>query len=102
MYLPNINKKGNISLLGSKSLLLIILFAILILGIGYAQVSNVSLHINGTATAEMEKDILITNIVFDSSNNANQNDCIIREPYLTLMNSTITLGDTLSSTITYK
>ena len=102
MYLPNINKKGNISLLGSKSLLLIILFAILILGIGYAQVSNVSLHINGTATAEMEEDILITNIVFDSSNNANQNDCIIREPYLTLMNSTITLGDTLSSTITYK
>ena len=102
MYLPNINKKGNISLLGSKSLLLIILFAILILGIGYAQVSNVSLHINGTATAEMEEDILITNIAFDSSNNANQNDCIIREPYLTLMNSTITLGDTLSSTITYK
>ena len=95
-------KKINKSFFNSKSPIIFLLIAILTLGIGYAQVSNVNLHINGNATAQAEEELLITNIQYDSNNDADPNDCIIRDSYLTIMNSTIKLGDSLSSSITYK
>ena len=95
-------KKINKSFFNSKSPIIFLLIAILTLGIGYAQVSNVNLHINGNATAQAEEELLITNVQYVSNNDADPNDCIIRDSYLTIMNSTIKLGDSLSSSITYK
>jgi len=81
---------------------LIIITISLFLGIGYAQISSINLEINGDATLEAEKIVAITDIQYISSNNATESQSTISEPYLTLMSSTITLGDTLDSTITYK
>lgn len=95
-------KKRRHFIIDKKFLLIIIFIASIFLGIGYAQVSDVNLHINGSATAQAEEAILITSVVYDSNNNANPSESVINDTYLTLMNSTITLGNTLSSSITYQ
>ena len=86
----------------SSFLLFIIIVISLFFGIGYAQISNINLEISGDATLEAEKKVVITDIKYVSSNNAIESQATIGEPYLTLMNSTIKLGDTLDSSITYK
>lgn len=86
----------------SSFLLFIIIVISLFFGIGYAQISNINLEISGDATLEAEKKVVITDIKYVSSNNAIESQSSIGEPYLTLMNSTIKLGDTLDSSITYK
>ncbi len=80
----------------------VIFIASLFLGVGYSQVTDINLNISGNATAEAEKELLITNVAYISNNNANPGDSIIRDTYQTLMHSTITLGNTLSSSITYQ
>lgn len=81
----------------------VILFcALVLLGIGYAQVSDVNLNITGEAVAKGEEGIFITGVTYDSSNIANPSDSTITSTYLTTMQSTINLGNDLNSTITYK
>ena len=86
----------------SSLLFLSIIVISLFLGIGYAQISDINLEISGDATLEAVKKVVITDIRYVSSTNAIESQSTIEEPYLTLMNSTITLGETLDSTITYK
>ena len=86
----------------SSLLFLSIIVISLFLGIGYAQISDINLEISGDATLEAVKKVVITDIRYVSSTNSIESQSTIEEPYLTLMNSTITLGDTIDSTITYK
>ncbi len=94
-------KKKHTFVIIKKPFILLLLLAITFLGIGYAQITDVNLYITGTVVAEAEKEVLITNIAFDSSNIADPNDSTIYDPYLTIMHSTIVLGNNTASTITY-
>ncbi len=79
-----------------------LLFTTMILGIGYAQTSDINLSLSGEATATPAEEVTIIDITYLSSNLADPNDSTIHDSYLTLMNSSIVLGNDLSSTITYK
>ena len=55
----------------------LILFCVLVLlKIGYAQVSDVNLNITGEAVAKCEEEIFITEVTYDSNNIANSGDTI--------------------------
>ena len=82
--------------------LFLFIISIFFLGIGYAQVSDVELYINGTVSAPIAKEVIITDVSYVSGNLTDPSLSIINETYLTLMNSKIVLGNDLSSTITYK
>lgn len=81
---------------------MIIITLTLFLGIGYSKASDIDLIVEGEATANSPKDIVITNIEYLSSINANHTLSTINEPYLTIMNSKIVLENDLSSEITFK
>ena len=86
----------------NAKLLLFIIIGCLFLGVGYAQITEVDLSVEGLATAVPAKTVVIKSVIYQSSVNALEEDSTIEDPYLTLMNSTITLGQTLDSSITYK
>lgn len=79
-----------------------LLFMTMLLGIGYSQTTDINLALSGDAAATPEEEVIITEITYLSSNLADPNDSTIHDSYLTLMNSSIVLGNDLSSTITYK
>jgi len=83
-------------------LFLFIIVGCIFLGVGYAQITEVDLNVEGLATSVPARTVLIKSIIYQSSVNALEEDSTIEDPYLTLMNSTITLGQTLDSSITYK
>ncbi len=87
-----------------KSYVLIALLCVvvLILGIGYAQIASITLDVSGVATATPPRELFITDITYLSNNNSNPSLCNINDPTQTIMSSSIVLGNTLSSTITYK
>ena len=98
-----INSKKHFNILKNKKLFLfLILFGSLLLGIGYAQVSEIYLDVNGRATVSATTGIYITKIDYVSNNNADPTESIIQDPNLTNMISKIVLGNDLSSSITYK
>ena len=74
---------------------MIIITLTLFLGIGYSKASDIDLIVEGEATANSPKDIVITNIEYLSSINANHTLSTINEPYLTIMNSKIVLENDL-------
>ena len=83
--------------------LFLFLISIFFLGIGYSQVSGVNLDIEGTASAPIPKTVLITDVTYYSSNNADYSLSTINDYNLTLLNSNIVLSSSnLNSTITYK
>ena len=82
--------------------LTLIIFINLILGIGYAEFANIDLKIEGEASANSAKEVMITDIKYVTSTNADHTLSVINEPYLTIMNSKIILGNDLSSEITFK
>ena len=100
--MASVLRKKNNKILYNNLSIIIIFIAILLLGIGYAQVSDVHLDITGQAGAEVTKEVLITSVTYDSNNYANPSDSTINNTNLTFMNSTITLGNNLASSITYK
>ena len=59
-------------------LCLILLFMSL-MGIGYAQVSNITLEISGVAAIEKQEGIVIINAEYDSSTNANTEESKINQ-----------------------
>lgn len=82
--------------------LLFISLSVLILGIGYASITTVDLDVNGTASIEYARDIIIKNVEYVSNNNANTSLSTINNYYLTLLDSTIVLGSSVPSSITYE
>ena len=82
--------------------LTLIIFINLILGIGYAEFANIDLKIEGEASANSAKEVMITDIKYVTSTNVDHTLSVINEPYLTIMNSKIILGNDLSSEITFK
>lgn len=82
---------------------LFIAFMILVtafLSICYAQISNVSLSLAGSVG--VERSLIITNVVCSSNNNANTNASAINNYYRTILDSSITLGSSYGSSITYQ
>ena len=88
-------------IINNSTFLLLLFIASIFLGIGYAQISNVNLDINGTATAYKQTGIVITNVTYSNNNNANVNSSNINHYYQTMLDSKVVLGNTLDSTITY-
>ena len=82
-------------------LLLLLFFATISMGIGYASVFGVLSSIDGTAVAITQDVIHISVTNYSSDNGADVSNSMINDYYATTMNSTITLGNNAQSTITY-
>ena len=72
------------------------------LGIGYAEITAVDLRVSSNTSLIPEKGIIITDVIYESSNNCNPDNQEIIETYQSLMKSKIVLGNDLSSSITYR
>ena len=85
-----------------KYLFLLLLFiATMSMAIGYASLFGVLLTIDGSATVLTQDVIHISAALYSSNNGADINNSSINDFYATTLNSTITLGSSSSSTITY-
>lgn len=96
-------KRKKLKLKFKKSTIYIALICIatLFLGVGYSQIAGISLNVTGQATTDVARQVLITNVEYLNGTNVDPDDSTINETYLTLLNSTITLGNDLTSTISY-
>ena len=95
--------KENISNKKFQLLLAGVIFALtLFLGIGYAQVSDINLAIDGLAMTPRQTGIVITDVHYSSNNNAIPVESKIKSYYQTIMDSKMTLGNALDSSITYE
>ena len=85
-------------------LLLFVLFAMIILmSIGYASINSVTGDIEGTALADAQEGVFITNIEYISDVNASVSNSRVNKFLGTVMDSTMKLSDTdVNSSITYK
>lgn len=97
-----INNKFIKKVTSSKVLLVLVTVAILFLGIGYAQISDIDLDISGTASAQGQNGIVISDITYLSSNNADSTCSNINTYYQTMFDSKICLNNDSSSSITYQ
>lgn len=95
------NYKKNSFYKNSKVFLLLIVISTFFLGIGYAQISSIELSVSGTATAKAQTGIVISDVTYSSNNNANTTNSKINTYYQSMLDSTIVLGNTLDSNITY-
>lgn len=80
-------------------------FSIIFLSIGYAAISSITGEIKGTVIANKQDGIFITDVVYDSSLNANPSLSTINSYYQTTLNSSILLSsnnDAGNSSITYE
>ncbi len=85
-------------------LLLFILFVtILLMSVGYASINSVTGDIEGTAIADAQEGVFITNIAYVSDVNASASNSKVNKFLGTVMDSTMQLSDTdVNSSITYK
>ncbi len=83
---------------------LILIFVVtLFLGVGYAQVTGVSLSIDGSISSSKIIDIYISKVEYVSSIGTSENDSTINDFNLTVLNSTVALSNSnTSSSITYR
>lgn len=73
------------------------------MAIGYASVNSITGEISGKATAKLQDDVFITNVEYESDNDAVLSSSNIQNYVGTMMKSTIKLSDTnADSSITYK
>ena len=79
-----------------------IILATIFLGIGYASISAVQLSLTGTAQANRQTGIVISNISYYSDVNANLNASHINTYYKTMMDSKVVLANDSSSSLTYQ
>ena len=85
----------------SGKLYLVLLFVcVLFLSIGYATVTGVNLTLSGTAEARL-KELVITNVTYQSNLNADLENCVINDFYQTNLDSTVTLTNNKYAEITY-
>ncbi len=78
-----------------------ILFSTFFLSIGYASLDSITLDIAGEVTAIPQTEIYITDVQYQANDNANPESSTIHQYYQTLMQSSIVLGNTPTSSITY-
>ncbi len=74
----------------------------LFLGIGYARISDVNLELTGTAKANRQTGVVISNISYYADNNANLNASNINTYYKTMMDSKVVLANDANSSLTYQ
>lgn len=86
----------------SSFFLILIITAMIVLGIGYAQVANVDLNVSGTATLETSEGIIISDISYLSGYNSDPSIQVFNNPRLSIMQSTVTLNNDFASHITYR
>ena len=92
-------------LLQNKNMLLLfVLFGtILLMSIGYASINSVTGDIEGTALADAQEGVFITNIEYVSDVNASVSNSRVNKFLGTVMGSTMQLSNTdVNSSITYK
>lgn len=78
-----------------------IIFSTFFLSIGYASYESIVLDIAGEVTAVPQSEIYITDIDYKSDIDADAENSIINQYYQTLMQSSIILGSSPTSSITY-
>ena len=84
-------------------LLFVLLGAILIMSVGYASINSVTGDIEGTALADAQEGVFITNIEYVSDVNASASNSRVNKFLGTVMDSTMQLSDSdANSSITYK
>ena len=80
----------------------LICFATLFMGVGYAALNSISLGISAAVTPDLQNGVFITEVKYNSSVNANLEESNIISAYQTNLNSHISLSKTDSnSSITY-
>ncbi len=89
------------SMRNSSIFIVLIIFCTLFLSVGYAKIDGVDLVMRGTASIK-RTGLFIDSVTYVSNNNANVTGSNINDYNDMIMNSTIVLGNTLDSTITYK
>ena len=81
--------------------LLLLFLATIFMGVGYASLFGVLLNIEGSGTVLTQDVVHISASTYDSDNGAVVASSNINDYFATTLNSTITLGNSSSSTITY-
>ena len=82
--------------------LVLLIFATIFMGIGYAAVNNVTLDLNGDTSVKAYEGIKIKDVTYLSNVDADITNSKINTFSNTLINSTIILGNNKNSTITYQ
>ena len=87
----------------AKKLPIIIFSICLIMSIGYATINSINLDISGTSVAYNATGIVIEEVKYLSSNNADSTNSKVNKTTGTVLNSTVVLSPTdASSSITYQ
>ncbi len=82
--------------------ILLLFLATIFMGIGYAALDNVLLNVDGIATVLTQDVVHISSALYSSNNGADTEHSAINGYSATVLNSTVTLGSSSSSTITYE
>ena len=86
----------------NRLFVMLIIIASLFMGIGYASINSVTMDISGDLIAKEQTGVYIKNVEYISSNNVNLELNEINNYYQTMLNSTITLSNSdTTSSITY-
>ena len=64
-------------------IVMMIIIATLFLGVGYAQISDIDLSVSGSASANKQEGVVISEITYLSNNNADVAHCKINTYYQT-------------------
>ena len=83
------------------SYVLLLFLATFLMGIGYASVNGVLLGIEGSGTVLTQDVVHISSALYSSNNGAVVDESSINGYSATTLHSTVTLGSSSSSTITY-
>lgn len=95
-------KKDKKNLLINKKISILIVVATLFMGIGYAVVNSIIMDIEGTTIVKKQNGVYITSVEYVSDVSANVEKSSIINAYQTMLNSSITLSDSISSSsLTY-
>ena len=86
----------------SKYAILIVLASILLLGVGYASITNITLELDGDASLAGQTGIVISDISVNNVVGADSNSQVINTYYQTMINTRTVLGDDANSTVTYE
>ena len=84
------------------SFFILIILSTFFLGIGYAQISDIIVSVSGTASADRQEGLVISDISYLSSVNANIGESNINTYFQNILDSTITLNSDPTSSITYQ
>ena len=81
---------------------ILILVSVCFMSVGYAAISSISLDITGTAAATTQSGLFITDVTYKSNVGADTVNSMINNFIGSIMNSTVVLGTSNNSSITYE